>query len=52
MQRRAFGDDPYPYGLQANRQVLEIVAEQLEIDGLIKKRPDIDALVAESVRDS
>jgi 4,5-dihydroxyphthalate decarboxylase len=52
VQRRAFGDDPYPYGLKANRQALELVAEQLEIDGLIKKRPDIDGLVAESVRDS
>lgn len=52
MQRRAFGDDPYPYGLQANRQVLELVAGQLEIDGLIRKRPDIDSLVAEPVRGS
>ncbi len=51
-QRRAFGDDPFPYGLKANRQVLELVAEQLEIDGIIRKRPDIDGLVAESVRDS
>ncbi len=51
-QRRAFGDDPYPYGFKANRQVLELVAEQLEIDGIIRKRPDIDALVAESVRGS
>jgi hypothetical protein len=51
-QRRAFGDDPSPYGLKANRQVLELVAEQLEIDGIIRKRPDIDGLVAESVRDS
>ena len=52
MQRQAFGDDPYPYGLQANRQVLELVAGQLEIDGLIRKRPDIDSLVAEPVRGS
>jgi len=51
-QRRAFGDDPYPYGFKANRQVLELVAEQLEIDGIIRKRPDIDSLIAESVRDS
>ena len=51
-QRRAFGDDPYPYGFKANRQVLELVAEQLEIDGIIRKRPDIESLVAESVRDS
>lgn len=51
-QRRAFGDDPFPYGFKANRRVLELVAEQLEIDGIIEKRPDIDALVAESVRSS
>ena len=51
-QRRAFGDDPFPYGFKANRQVLELVAEQLEIDGIIRKRPDIDGLVAESVRGS
>ncbi len=52
VQRRAFGDDPYPYGFNANRQTLELVAEQLEIDGIIKKRPDINTLVAESVLDS
>ena len=51
-QRRAFGDDPYPYGLKANRPVLELVAEQLEIDGLIKKRPDFDSLIEESVRNT
>jgi len=51
-QRRVFGDDPFPYGFKANRQVLELVAEQLEIDGVIRKRPDIDGLVAESVRGS
>ncbi len=51
-QHRAFGDDPFPYGFKANRQVLELVAEQLEIDGIIRNRPDIDALVAESVRGS
>lgn len=51
-QRRAFGDDPFPYGFKANRRVFELVAEQLEIDGVIRKRPDIDELVAESVRGS
>jgi 4,5-dihydroxyphthalate decarboxylase len=49
-QRRAFGDDPYPYGLSKNRQTFELVAEQLEIDGIIKTRPDVDSLIAESVR--
>ena len=33
-------------------RLLELVAEQLEIDGVIRRRPDIDELVAESVRDS
>ncbi|MFN0302393.1 MAG: ABC transporter substrate-binding protein [Burkholderiales bacterium] len=51
-QLRAFGQDPYPYGLKANRQVLELVADQLVIDGVIGKRPNIDDLVAESVRGS
>ncbi len=51
-QRRAFGDDPFPYGLKANRPAFELVAEQLEIDGIIKKRPDIDSLVAQAVRGS
>jgi len=32
--------------------MLELVAEQLEIDGVIRRRPDIDELVAESVRGS
>jgi 4,5-dihydroxyphthalate decarboxylase len=49
-QLRAFGSDPYPYGMKANRQVLELVADQLVIDGVIRERPDIDGLVAESVR--
>jgi 4,5-dihydroxyphthalate decarboxylase len=49
-QLRAFGDDPFPYGLKANRQVLELVADQLVIDGVMRKRPNIDGLVAEEVR--
>jgi 4,5-dihydroxyphthalate decarboxylase len=49
-QLRAFGSDPYPYGMKANRHVLELVADQLVIDGVIRERPDIDSLVADSVR--
>jgi len=49
-QLRVFGDDPFPYGLKANRRLFERVAEQLEIDGVIRRRPNIDELVAESVR--
>ena len=32
--------------------IRELVAEQLEVDRVIRRRPDIDELVAESVRDS
>ena len=52
MQLLAFGDDPYPYGLSANRQVLELVSEQLLMDGVIHRKPDIDGMVAQSVRAS
>lgn len=48
-QLRDFGEDPFPYGLKANRQVLELVADQLVIDGVIRERPNIDSLVAESM---
>ena len=52
VQRKAFGDDPYPYGFRANRQAFELVAEQLQIDGILREQPDLDSLVAESVRTS
>jgi 4,5-dihydroxyphthalate decarboxylase len=52
LQLRAFGEDPYPYGLKANRQVLELVSGQLEIDGVIRRRPDVDGMIAPGVRES
>lgn len=51
-QIRQFGEDPYPYGFAANRRVLELVGEQLEIDGVIRKRPAAETLVEASVRDT
>jgi len=51
-QRELFGDDPYPYGLKANRQVLDLVAGQLVTDGVIRAKPDIEGMVAEGVRNT
>ena len=51
-QRRAFGDDPFPYGLAINRKALETLAEYSFEQGLIKERPNIADLFAASTRDS
>ncbi len=47
---RWFGEDPYPSGLAANRRVLYAVADELLAEGLIQRRPDIDALFAPATR--
>jgi 4,5-dihydroxyphthalate decarboxylase len=52
VQRTVFGDDPYPYGTAANRRVLDLVAEQLQIDGFIARCPVIEELVAPAVLDT
>ena len=49
-QRELFGEDPYPYGLRANRRVLELIADQNVIDGVIRERPAIDSLVVQGLR--
>ncbi|MBV9121531.1 MAG: hypothetical protein JOZ39_12550 [Chloroflexi bacterium] len=43
-QARQLGDDPYPFGLDENRRTLELIGEQLAMDGLLPKKPDIDRL--------
>jgi 4,5-dihydroxyphthalate decarboxylase len=50
-QRRTFGDDPFPYGLSANRTALETLAQYSFEQGLTSKRADIDALFAPTTRD-
>jgi 4,5-dihydroxyphthalate decarboxylase len=45
-----FGKDPWPVGLEANRQNLEDFADYALDLGLIERRPDIPALFAEPVR--
>jgi len=49
-QAATFGDDPYPCGLANTRPILETVAEQLCLDGLIPAVPDVDDLFAAAVR--
>lgn len=43
-QGKLIGEDPYPFGLEANRPILAHIAEQLRIDGLITQQPDLDRL--------
>ena len=45
-ERDLFGNDPWPYGLGANRHVLETLVQYSYEQGLIKKRVDIESLFA------
>ncbi|HWO40426.1 MAG TPA: PhnD/SsuA/transferrin family substrate-binding protein [Candidatus Eisenbacteria bacterium] len=49
--RRMFGDDPFPYGVKANRKMLETLAAFSHEQGLIREKPAIEELFAESTRD-
>jgi 4,5-dihydroxyphthalate decarboxylase len=46
--RKAFAQDPYPYGLQANRMVLETVAEYSHEQGLTPRRVTVEEVFAPS----
>jgi 4,5-dihydroxyphthalate decarboxylase len=43
-QRQIFGADPWPYGLADNRKTLEAVIRYEYEQGMIKKKPDPEAL--------
>jgi 4,5-dihydroxyphthalate decarboxylase len=47
-----FGADPYPRGLATNRAMVQTVIDELLMEGLIGRPPDIDALFAPGVRDT
>jgi 4,5-dihydroxyphthalate decarboxylase len=49
-ERRLFGDDPYPYGLAANRPALETLASYMVEQGLLAEPVAVDTLFAESTR--
>lgn len=50
-QREIFGEDFWPYGLEANRHVLETLVQYAHEQGLIKSRPDLKSLFAPSTLD-
>jgi 4,5-dihydroxyphthalate decarboxylase len=43
-QAKLIGSDPFPFGMEEGRLILEHIAEQLRIDGLLKDKPDLDRL--------
>jgi 4,5-dihydroxyphthalate decarboxylase len=49
-QHEVFGDDPWPYGLAANRKTLDAFAEYLVEQGLAAQVPDMAELFAPSTR--
>jgi 4,5-dihydroxyphthalate decarboxylase len=46
-----FGSDPFPYGIKANRKLLQTLVDFSHEQGLIAKKPNIEELFAESTRD-
>ncbi|HZD39611.1 MAG TPA: hypothetical protein VE131_02750 [Terriglobales bacterium] len=50
MTRKMFGDDPFPYGVKANRAMLETLMEFSVEQGLTRQKIDIGDLFAESTR--
>lgn len=50
MTRDVFGADPFPYGIEANRPMLEIMIQFSKEQGLIEERMDVEELFAESTR--
>ena len=47
-EREIFGEDPWPYGLEANRHVLETLVQYAHEQGLIKKTVDLESLFVPS----
>ncbi len=45
-EREIFAEDPWPYGLEANRHVLETLVQYAHEQGLIKKQLDLRGLFA------
>ncbi len=50
-ERDLFGDNPWPYGLEANRHVLETLVQYSYEQGLIKKRMNLEDLFAPNTLD-
>jgi 4,5-dihydroxyphthalate decarboxylase len=50
-QRRILGDDPWPYGLEKNRHVVETLMTYLHEQGLAAKKLPVEALFAPNTLD-
>jgi 4,5-dihydroxyphthalate decarboxylase len=48
MTQAVYGQDPFPYGLKANRKMLETLIDFSHEQGLITKKPQTEELFAES----
>ncbi|MGH7033508.1 MAG: hypothetical protein ACREFL_07245 [Stellaceae bacterium] len=46
--REIFGPDPYPYGIRANRPMLETIIDYSHEQGLIPEKPKLEGLFATS----
>lgn len=51
MTREIFGDDPYPYGVKANRRMLETLIDFSYEQGLTSKKMKVEELFAASTLD-
>jgi len=51
MTRDIFGDDPFPYGLKANRPMLELLIEYSHEQGLTSNKMKVEDLFAQSTLD-
>jgi len=49
-QAARLGDDPYPFGLEANRAVLEHIVEQQRLDGLVLEQRQLEKLWLDPTR--
>lgn len=51
MTQEILGNDPYPYGVKANRSMLETLIDFSHEQGLIKQKPEVEELFARSTVD-
>ena len=51
MTQGLFGNDPYPYGVKANRKLLETLIDFSHEQGLTSKKMKVEELFAESTLD-
>ncbi len=50
-EREIFGEDLWPYGLEANQHVLETLVQYAHEHGLVKKRADLKSLFAPNTQE-